>query len=319
MKDLNALVVFVRVAEQRSFTEAAQLLGLTASAVSKAITRLEGEVGVKLLHRTTRSVNLTADGSSFLDRCKSILAEVEDAEAALGQTRSAPRGRLRVQMPVGFGRNVVVPALPRFSEQYPGITVDAELSDRIADVAYEALDAAIVIGPISDARLIARKLCDLQFIAVAAPSYLDRRGRPATPADLDSHDCLAYVVPQFARYRDWVFQHEGKTIVKNVSGRFNVNNAESLLEAAVAGQGIVMLSTFITSAAVRRGELERVLPEYATRGPQVSLVYLPNRHMSARVRAFIDFMTALLPADLPWDNPVQRKPAAAAPPAAGDP
>ncbi|CAN5122809.1 LysR family transcriptional regulator [soil metagenome] len=304
MRDLNSLVVFVRVAEQRSFTEAARLLGLTASAVSKAITRLEAEMGVKLLHRTTRSVNLTAEGTNFLDRCRSILTEVDEAEAALGRTRSSPQGRLRVQMPVGFGRRVVVPALPAFSAQYPGITVDAELSDRIADVAYEALDAAIVIGPIGDTRLIARRLCDLHFIAVASPDYLDRHGRPAAPDDLDIHHCLAYVVPQFARYRDWLFERNGEVIVKSVSGHFNVNNAESLLEAAVSGQGIVMLSTFITAEAVRRGELEFVLPDWSTRGPQVSLVYLPSRHVSARVRAFIDFMTALLPADLPWDNPV---------------
>lgn len=301
------MVVFVRVAEQRSLTEAAQLLGLTASAVSKAITRLEAEMGAKLLHRTTRSINLTADGTAFLDRCRSILAAVDEAEAALGRARTSTQGRLRVQMPVGFGRHVVVPALPTFAAQFPGVTVDAELSDRIADVAYEGLDAAIVIGPISDDRLIARRLCDLRFIAVASPAYLAKHGRPETPDDLAAHQCLSYVVPQFTRYRDWVFEHNGQIIVKNVSGRFNVNNAETLLEAAVQGQGIVMLSTFITAEAVRRGELEFLLTGYSTKGPPVSLVYLPSRHVSARLRAFIDFMTTLLPENLPWDNPIARQ------------
>ena len=290
MQDLNGLVVFVRVAETRSFTKAGAALALTPSAVSKAVTRLENELGTQLLHRTTRSVNLTNEGAGFLERCRTILAEIEDAESALAQTRTLPQGRLRVKMPVAFGRRVVIPALRGFTERYPGIVVDAELSDRIADVIHEGLDAAITIGPPVDPGLVARKLCDLRFMACAAPAYLAAHGEPLTPEDLEANRCLAYVLPQTGRYRDWILTRDGQTYVKNVSGHLNVNNSESLLESAIAGAGIVMLSTFTADQAIRSGELKAVLLDYVAVGPQVFVVYPPNRSLSARVRAFIAFL-----------------------------
>lgn len=297
MRDLNGLLVFVRVAETRSFTQAATDLDLTPSAVSKAMTRLENDLGVRLLHRTTRSVNLTTDGASFLERCRNVLAEIADAEAGLSRTRTLPQGRLRVQMPVGFGRLVVMPALLRdFNQRYPGIVLDMELSDRITDVVHEGLDAAVIIGAPSDDRLIARRLCTLSFRACASPAYLALHGEPHTLDELDSHHCLAYTVPQTGGYRDWVFMRDGRSYVKSPSGRLNVNNAESLLEAAVGGAGIVMLSTFITAEAVRSGALQLVLRDYAGVGPEVFVVYPPNRNLSARVRAFVDFLDGLVPA-----------------------
>lgn len=297
MRDLNGLVVFVRVAETRSFTQAASVLGLTASAVSKAVTRLEDDLRVRLLHRTTRSVDLTADGASFLERSRSVLAEIAEAEAALSRTRTLPQGRLRVQMPVGFGRRVVMPALLQdFNRRYPGIVLDVELSDRITDVIHEGLDAAIIIGPPPDTRLIARRLCALRFRACASPAYLAAHGEPEAPDDLNAHHCLAYAVPQTGAYRDWVFTRDGRSYVKSPSGRLNVNNAESLLEAAVAGAGIVMLSTFITAEAVRSGALQLVLQDYPGVGPEVHVVFPPNRNLSARVRAFVDFLDELIPA-----------------------
>ncbi|WP_213957625.1 LysR family transcriptional regulator [Variovorax sp. dw_954] len=294
--DLNGLRVFERVAETLSFTRAADSLGLTPSAVSKAMTRLENELGVRLLHRTTRSLNLTADGTSFHERCRSVLTEIADAEAALTRTRTLAQGRLRVQMPVGFGRRVVMPALHDFSRDYPGIVVDVELSDRITDVIHEGLDAAVTIGPPADTRLIARRLCRLSFHAFASPAYLAEHGEPVTPDDLDAHHCLAYVLPQTGRYRDWVFMRDGKSYVRSPAGRLNVNNAESLLEAAIAGVGIVMVSTFIAAASVRAGQLQSVLRDYVGVGPEVFVAYPPNRNLSARVRAFVDFLDELMPA-----------------------
>lgn len=296
MWDLNGLRVFSRVAETLSFTRAGESLGLTASAVSKAMTRLEEDLGARLLHRTTRSLTLTSDGASFLERCRSVLAEIADAEAALTHTRTLPQGRLRIQMPVGFGRRVVMPALQGFSRTYPGIVVDVELSDRITDVIHEGLDATVTIGSPVDSRLIARRLCHLSFHAVASPAYLAERGEPTTPDELDGHDCLAYVLPQTGRYRDWTFMRDGQRWLKSPSGRVNVNNAESLMEAAIAGMGIVMLSTFITAAAVRSGELRPVLRDYEGVGPEVFVAYPPNRNLSARVRAFVDFLAELMPA-----------------------
>jgi LysR family transcriptional regulator for bpeEF and oprC len=278
MENLNAVRVFAKVAETRSFTDAAKHLGLTSSAVSKAITRLERELGVRLLHRTTRSVGLTNDGASFFERCQQILADVEDAENSLNRSRTAPHGRLRVHMPVGFGRRVIVPALSGFIERYPDLVLDAELSDRIVDLAYEGIDVAVQIGELADARLIGRRLCNLRFVACASPDYLARHGEPATPEDLDHHHCLAYVLMHTGRYR------------------------ESLLEAATAGLGVAMISNFIAADALRDGRLQAILTDYVALGPEVSAVYLPSKNLSPKVRAFVDFLTDLIASNPHWDE-----------------
>jgi LysR family transcriptional regulator for bpeEF and oprC len=302
LENLNALRVFVRVAETRSFTEAAKRLGLTSSAVSKAITRLEQELNVRLLQRTTRSVGLTNDGASFFDHCLQVLGQIEDAENLLSRATSSPHGRLRVHMPVGFGRRVIMPALSRFIETHPALVVNAELSDRTVDMAYEGIDAAVHIGEPADARLIARKLCNLQFVACASPDYLSRHGEPQTPEELDRHHCLAYVLMHTGRYRDWQFVENGRTFAKTVSGRLNVNNAESLLEAAISGVGIAMISNFIAADAIRTGKLRCILNNYVAMGPPVSVLYLPSRNLSPKVRAFIDFLSDLIPDNPCWSD-----------------
>ncbi len=294
MRNLNALMVFARVAETRSFTLAAQRLGLTASAVSKSVSRLEQELGVRLLQRSTRLVSLTDEGAGFFERCRHILAEIDDAESAVTLSAANPRGRLRVQMPVGFGRRVVVPKLLDFAKQYPDLAIDAELSDRVADLAYEGLDAIVQIGAVSDSRVVARELCRLSFAACASPQYLAEHGEPQTPEDLDRHECLTYLLPVTGEARDWVFARNGQAISRKVSGRLNINNAESLLEAAVAGAGIAMISNFIAADALREGRLRRILTDYVVQGPPVHVVYLPRRNLSAKVRAFIDFLTVIV-------------------------
>ena len=294
MRNLNALLVFARVAETRSFTVAAQRLGLTASAVSKSVARLEQELGVRLLQRSTRLVGLTDEGAGFFERCRHILAEIDDAESAVTLSAANPHGRLRVQMPVGFGRRVVVPKLLDFAKQYPDLAIDAELSDRVADLAYEGLDAIVQIGAVSDSRVVARELCRLSFAACASPQYLAEHGEPQTPEDLDRHECLTYLLPVTGEARDWVFARNGQAIPRKVSGRLNINNAESLLEAAVAGAGIAMISNFIAADALREGRLRRILTNYVVQGPPVHVVFLPRRNLSAKVRAFIDFLTVIV-------------------------
>jgi LysR family transcriptional regulator for bpeEF and oprC len=294
MRNLNALLVFTKVAETCSFTLAAQRLGLTASAVSKSVARLEQELGVKLLQRSTRLVSLTDEGASFFERCRHILAELDDAESAITLSTATPKGRLRVQMPVGFGRRVITPKLLGFTELYPDLSVDVELSDRVVDLAYEGLDAIIHIGPISDSRVIARKLCKLTFSACASPAYLKQYGSPVTPGDLTKHKCLAYLLPMTGEHRPWQFAKNGQVFSQNVIGALNINNAESLLEAAIAGGGITMISNFIAAQAIHSGQLIRVLDDYAVEGPDVYVVYLPRRNLSAKVKAFIDFITLIV-------------------------
>ncbi|MGH8812386.1 MAG: LysR family transcriptional regulator [Advenella sp.] len=302
MENLNALRVFVCVVEARSFSGAAKRLGLTSSAISKAVTRLEKELDVRLLQRTTRSVGLTDDGKSFFEHCRQILIDIEHAENMLSKSTSTVYGRLRLHLPVGFGRRVIMPALPAFLDQHPNLILNVELSDRNVDMAYEGIDAAVYIGEPADARIIARKLCNLRFVACASPDYLARHGEPKTPDDLDHHHCLAYVLLHSGRYREWQFQKDGKIFSKTVSGRLNVNNAETLLEAAVSGLGIAMISNFTAADAIRAGKLCRILTDYAPIGPQVSVVYLPSRNLSPKVRAFVDFLQNLLPSNPDWDK-----------------
>jgi LysR family transcriptional regulator for bpeEF and oprC len=308
MKDLNHILVFVKVAEARNFTEAAEVLGITSSAVSKIITRFETELGVRLFNRTTRAVHLTTEGASFFERCKEVQVAINDAEDELRQTTGSLKGTVRLAMPVGFGRRVVAPALTSFALHYPDITIEAELTDRVVDLAYEPVDIAIVRGSVGDARLVAKRLCELQFIACASPEYIARNGEPREPEDLVKHHCLAYMGPQMSRYREWSFARNGRGFNMQVSGRVNMNNAESLLEAAISGLGIVMLSNMYTADAVRAGKLKMLLTDFVAPGTPVSAVYLPNRNLSQRMRHFIDFLVRIVQPHPPWDKPTPLLP-----------
>lgn len=294
MRNLNALLVFTKVAETCSFTIAAQRLGLTASAVSKSIAKLEEELGVRLLQRSTRLVSLTDEGASFFERCRNILSEIDDAETAVTRNNTTPKGLLRVQMPVGFGRRVIAPKLLKFTQQYPDLTLDIELSDRQVDLPYEGIDAMIHMGQVSDPRVSVQKLCRLTFSACASPAYLKKHGTPTTPGDLTKHQCMAYLLPITGQYRPWHFAKNGQVFAQAISGALNINNAESLLEAAIAGGGITMISNFIAADAIRSGKLTRVLTDYVVEGPEVNVVYLARRQPSAKVKALIDFLTDLV-------------------------
>ncbi len=294
MRNLNALLVFVKVAETRSFTLAAQRLGLTSSAISKSIARLEQELGVKLLTRSTRLVSLTGEGTSFFERCRQILTEIEDAETAVTSTTATPKGRLRLQMPVGFGRRVVVPKMWEFTQRYPELSVDIELSDRLVDLTYEAVDAVIHIGPVTDDRVVAHNLCSLSFAAYASPEYLAKHGIPKSPDDLDHHQCLAYLLPMTGDHREWRFTKDGKDFSRVVSGALNINNAETLLEAAIAGAGIVMVSDFIAGNALRSGKIQRILSDYVVAGPEVSIIHLPRSTLAAKVRVLVDYLKTII-------------------------
>ena len=294
MRNLNALLVFVKVAETRSFTLAAQRLGLTSSAISKSIARLEQELGVKLLTRSTRLVSLTGEGASFFERCQQILTEIEDAERAVTSATATPKGRLRLQMPVGFGRRVVVPKIWEFTQRYPELSVDVELSDRQVDLTYESVDAIIHIGEVTDERVIAHKLCNLSFAAYASPDYLAKHGTPKTPDDLDHHQCMGYLLPMSGDHREWHFTKNGKDFSRVISGTLNINNAESLLEAAIAGAGIVMVSDFIAGHALRSGKIQRILSDYVVAGPSVSIVHLPRSTLAAKVRVFVDYLKTIV-------------------------
>lgn len=291
MRNLNALLVFTKVAETCSFTVAAHRLGLTSSAVSKSIARLEEELGVKLLHRSTRLVSLTDEGASFFERCRSILAEVDEAESAITQNNTTPKGVLSVQMPVALGRKLIAPKLLSFTQQYPELVLNVEMSDRLVDLQYEGMDAVVHVGPVTDTRVSVKKLCNLRFAAFASPDYLAKHGVPNTPGDLDKHHCMAYLLPRTGQHRPWLFSKNGQIFEQSVVGALNINNAESLLEAAIAGGGITMISHFIAADAWRSGQLTRILSDYVVEGPEVSVLYQARHNIPAKVKAFIDFLT----------------------------
>jgi LysR family transcriptional regulator for bpeEF and oprC len=308
LDSLYAISIFVRVAEAKSFTKAAQHLGISASGVSKSMTRLEERLGVRLLNRTTRSVSLTDDGLTFFERCRLILGELEDAETTVTGGQTKLRGRLRIQLPVGFGLKILVPLLAQFNKLYSELVLDAEFSDRVADLAEEGIDAIVRVGQLDDSRLVARQLYAIRYVTVASPSYLARHGEPITPEDLQRHQCLGFYIPQTHGYRNWDFVVEGQRSPRLVSGHLNMNSGQALLNAAIAGAGIASLATYMAYEAVKSGQLRIVLREYSPAASvPIWIGYLERRHLSFRIRAFVDFLVNHIPPPSSWDAILEKE------------
>ena len=299
MDNFTGMAVFARVVEANSFTEAARRLGMSKAAVSKQVSKLEERLGARLLNRTTRRLSLTEVGAAFYERCARIVAEAEEAELAVTRLNATPRGTLRIDAPVNFGMQYLAPLLPPFMLQHPDLRVDMSFNDRFVDLVEEGCDLAVRIGQLPDSSLVARKLAETRSVICAAPSYWDRHGRPGDPSDLANHDCFAY--SYLATGSEWRLQGPGGEVAVRVSGSLAANNGDVLRQAAVAGLGVVAMPVFIVCDDLRKGRLEPVLRDWeaATRG--IYAVYPHNRHLSAKVRAFIDHLVdALEPA--PWGD-----------------
>jgi len=292
MQDLRTLSIFVRVAERRSFVRAAADLGITQSGVSNAISRLEDQLGVRLLARTTRRVSLTDDGAAFFERCRQSLAELEEAELVLKETRIKPTGRLRIDMPVSFGRLKVVPLLGPFQAQYPDLQLVVSFTDRYVDLVEEGIDVSVRFGVLQDSSLMARRLTQTQFRVVGAPSYLAEHGRPKTPDDLARHNCLAFTLRDSRLARDWRFARDGAESTLAPQGNMSFSDGAALCDAACAGYGLAQIHGYYIDNAVTAGKLEPVLEKFRPAIDPIWLVYPQTRHLSPKVRAFIDFMTA---------------------------
>lgn len=286
---LGAMAIFAHVVEAGSFSGAAAALGLSKSAVSKQVARLEDRLGVRLLNRTTRQLSLTEAGTAFYDHCRQLVADAEAAEAAVTHLAGAPRGTLRVTAPMSFGQHHVAPALPAFLDAYPELCVDLQLNDRWVDVVEEGFDLAIRIGQLPDSSLVARRLAPMRRILCAAPRYLETRGRPAHPRDLAGHSCLIY--SYLASGRTWRFQGPDGDVRVQVAGPLEINNGDALLAATRGGAGIAHLPSFIASADICTGRVETVLPQW--RDPEagaVQAVFPAARNLSPKVRVFVDFL-----------------------------
>jgi LysR family transcriptional regulator, regulator for bpeEF and oprC len=290
MENLTGMLAFVRAAEARSFTAAARSLGLSPSGVSKAISRLEAGFQVRLLHRTSRSVTLTPEGAAFYERCRQIVAELEDAEQLLSAAHGTPRGRLRVTLPLSLGRLHLARLLPEFLVRYPEVTLEASATDRIVDLVEEGFDVAVRLGQPPDSRLVARQLIGGALVTCAAPAYLERFGAPEQPEDLARHNCARFVVPSTGVARDWLFKRGGKVFGVPVHGNLTFDHAECLVEAARAGTAMIQISSYVTGDAFRAALLQPVLAQFQVESPSMWAIYPQNRHLTPRVRAFVDFL-----------------------------
>ena len=288
------MAVFVAVAEHGSLTHAARGLGLSPSAVSKLISRLEDRLGVRLLQRTTRRVTLTAEGRLFNERAREILEELDAVEELVGSGRLRPRGMLRVSLSHGFGMSQIVPLVPAFGERYPDIELQLAFADRRLDLVAEGIDLAIRLGPIRDEALIARRLGDHGRIVCAAPAYLARHGAPATPADLVRHNCVLFDQPDYLN--QWPFRTADATVERvRIRGNFRSDNGDALIELLLAGLGIANAADFVALPLIAAGRLVPLLADYAVdeRTP-IHAVYPQRRHVPAKVRVFIDFLATAL-------------------------
>ncbi len=300
MDRLAAIEAFVRVAEAQSFSEAARRLHSSKSAVSRQVSALETELGARLFHRTTRSLTLTEAGRGYFERAGRILADLEEANLAVSQLQAAPRGRLRVSAPMSFGFLHLAPALPDFLARYPEVAIDLAMNDRFVDLVDEGYDVAVRIGAMEDSSLIARKLSPIRRVVCGSPAYLEARGLPVSPDDLKSHECLFN--SNIALSQQWQFTTgEGKAWPVEVTGRLCANNGDALRIAALKDVGLVQLPTFIVGGDLQAGALVTVLDEFTPQPLFMCAVYPHARHLSPKVRAFVDFLAERFAPRPYWD------------------
>ena len=295
MDSLGSLNAFVRAAETRSFTVAGRQLGVSSSAIGKSVARMEERLGVRLFHRSTRSITLTAEGALFLDRCRRIFSEIEAAELELSQTHEAPRGTLRVGLPlVGM---LMIPTLAAFMRTYPEIMLDLDFSDRIIDVIEEGFDAVVRFADAGDTRLMSRALGTYRRRLVAAPAYLAAKGVLKTPDDLKAHACLHHRFPTSRRFEQWPLPPEQAGVEIELPKTAVASTLEPLIYMAERGLGIAYLPDFAIGRQLREGLLVTVLDDYTDRSGPLRVLWPSSRHLAPKLRAFVDFLAAnLIPA-----------------------
>lgn len=291
--DLNAVRMLVQVADARSFTLAARQLGISQSGLSRAISRLESALGVRLLHRNTRNVSLTPDGRQFVEHCAPLLSGLEDAERRLGDRPSTPSGVLKLTAPSMFGRKVLVPLAGQLMAAHPQLQFELVLNDRLVDLVEEGFDAALRTGPISDVRMVARPLRPLNWVTVASPAYIAQHGEPATVDALHDHACLAVRNLRSGRLVDWQFREgDGQLREFTPPARMVFDSGDPLVEGALAGIGIVQVMDFAVADALADGRLQRVLQPFEGRSRVLSLVYPPSRQASPKLQVLAEALLA---------------------------
>jgi len=294
MNKLQAMEVFVQVVDTGGFTRASENLKLPKATVSTLIQSLEASLSVKLLNRTTRHVSVTADGAAYYERCIRILSEVRDAEDSVGRNRLSPAGRLRVDAPTGLASTVIIPALPEFFARYPDIQLELGCSDRQVDLGEEGVDCAIRGGRrLADSRLVARRVGTMNYVTCASPAYLEQYGRPMHPNDLVNHRCVNYFSARTGKVFDWYFTQNEQRLQVTLSSHMAVSDSYAYTAAGLSGLGIIQMADFLMAEMIAEGRLISILDDWSNEPLPIHVVYPQNRHLSAKVRVFVDWATEL--------------------------
>ena len=288
MDRLDSDRMFIAVMEAGSFTGAAKRLGTSSGQASKLVSRLEAELGVRLLNRTTRAISPTEAGRAYYERLQPLLEEFDNLDLSIRNIARTPQGRLRLTAPLTFGALELAPALNEFASRYPQIELDVSFTDRVVNLVDDGFDMAVRVGRPDDSSLIARKLCEVRIVVLGAPTYLESHGEPATPEDLARHECI--IDTNFRDPNRWPFRIGGAERLVPVSGRIRYSNAEACLRAAEAGLGLACVPAFIAGDALRSGRVTRLLGGFETEPYGVHVLYPHSRHLAAKVRALVDFL-----------------------------
>lgn len=309
MDSLTSMKVFGSVVEAGSFASAARRLRLSRAVVTKHVAALEDRLQVRLLERTTRKLSVTEAGGRYYERCAQILAEIEDAESEAAQAAVTPSGTLRISAPHTFASMHIAPHLAEFRRQFPAVDLEITLSDRFVDLLEEGFDLAIRIADkLPESSLVARQLAACRFVVCGAPEYFEQHGEPQVPDDLAEHPCLGYTLS--TREHNWVFVcPQEQRYVVNVSGPLRSNSGELLRAAAIGGAGVMLLPTFYVGEDLERGRLKAVLTDYSVQEYGIYAVYPSRKHLTAKVKAFVDFLRARYGAEPYWDEWLKTLPA----------
>jgi DNA-binding transcriptional LysR family regulator len=309
MDSLTSMKVFCAVVDNGSFASAASKLGLSRAMVTKHVMNLENHLNIRLLNRTTRRLSLTEAGASYHERCSQILTEIEDAEAQARQASAEPRGTLRINAPYSFASLHVAPFLSDFLAVHPDLKLDITLNDRFVDLIEEGFDVAVrIAGTLPESSLVARKLAPCRMVLCASPEYLERRGEPQTPADLERHNCLGY--PLCSTPGGWtLISQDGRRHTVKANGNIRANSGDILRAATLAGCGVMLLPSFIVGDELSAGRLKALLPDYQVQELSIYAVYPSRRHLSAKVRAFVAFLAEKYGPIPYWDTWLESTPA----------
>lgn len=293
MDRLQAMQVFTRVVDSNSFSRAADTLSMPRASVSTIIQNLESFLGVRLLQRTTRRLNLTPDGAAYYERCVRILADIEETETAFHEGNKKPRGRLRIDMPPSIGKLMLLPSLPDFRARYPDIDLVIGMGDKPVDLIQEGVDCVLRVGTLQDSSLVARRIGVFQGVTCASPAYLERHGEPHTLEELQNHMAVNYFSSRTGRVIDMDFMvNEQPTEIK-VPSTIAVNDAEAYMSCGVDGYGIIQPARFMALPYLRSGQLKEILPQWKPQPMPISAVYPHNRHLSSKVRVFVEWVAEI--------------------------